>query len=143
MRIYQNYLKAKNFNFVTVRSHRIIINWLSNSMNIFISPISTLYFNPIQNRFNFTHVWDSAKSQFLTCKVLVHEKLLEFFNNFTSNKYQISVAFIMIIMSIRFLRANNSILETFVGFWKYFWKNICFNRGNDPLTRCLFPWFYL
>ena len=47
MGIYQNSLQAKNFNFVTARSHRMIINWLLNSMYSFISPISTLCFNPI------------------------------------------------------------------------------------------------
>ena len=122
MRILQNSHKEKISNFMTARSHRMIINWLLNSMYIFISPISTLYFNPIQNRLELTHFWDSPKTFIFGFKGSIHEILQEFFINFNSQKYLIWAAFMVVIMSIRFLRAANSIFDTFVGFENFFEK---------------------
>ena len=51
-RIWQNFEKAKNGDFVTTRSCHMIALWFWNFMYISISPISTPYFNPIQKSFS-------------------------------------------------------------------------------------------
>ena len=69
------------------------------------------------------------KPQNLAAKVLAHQKLAEFGQNLTFQKYKNLYSFMVSMTSFRLLRAANSIFNTFVGFRKTCWWNFFFDRA--------------